>query len=107
MHDFLTLPDAAPTIAMVGTFLCITIISVGCTIAVQWRKARQVEVECALKREMVERGMTADDILKVLGASSQSEHAVSQITELAKEGLSADDIVKILLAAKAPAETHC
>jgi hypothetical protein len=106
MHDFFSMQDAAPAIGMVSMFVCIAIISVGCTIAVQWRKARQVEVEAALKKEMIERGMTADDVVKVLRASSIAEHEANQAMELAKEGMSADDIVKILKANSTPAQNH-
>jgi hypothetical protein len=79
--------------------VCIAVISVGCTVAVQWRKARQTEVECALKKEMVERGMSADDILKVLAGSSTPPDTGHVATELAEQGMSADDIVKVLKAA--------
>jgi|SRR6516162_840144 hypothetical protein len=106
MNDLLSVPDAAPAIGMVGIFVCIAVIAVGCTIAVQWRKARQVEVEAALKKEMIERGMSADDVVKVLGASSRAEYEASQAMELAKEGMSADDIVKILKAGSPTADVR-
>ena len=38
--------------------------------AVQWRKIRQAEVDASLKREMLARGMSAEEILQVLGAST-------------------------------------
>jgi hypothetical protein len=50
-------------------FFSIAVVAVGCTVAVQWRKARQAELETALKREMLQMGMSADDIVKVLGAT--------------------------------------
>jgi hypothetical protein len=42
---------------------------VGSTVAVQWRKVRQAELETALKSEMLQLGMSADDIVKVLGVT--------------------------------------
>jgi hypothetical protein len=38
-------------------------------ISVQWRKARQAQVEADLKREMIAKGMSADEIQKVLNMS--------------------------------------
>jgi hypothetical protein len=54
---------------------------------------------------MIERGMTADDIVKILGASSIVAEEATQAAELAKHGMSADDIVKILKASSNPTET--
>src|SRR5262249_24201082 len=95
MQDILTSQTGAAAIAITVMFICVALMSVGCSIAVQWRKARQVEVEGALKKEMLERGMSADDIVKVLGASCKTPDE-SIVVELAKQGMSADDIVKVL-----------
>ena len=35
----------------------------------QWRRLRQAEMETALKQQMLERGMSADEIAQVLSAS--------------------------------------
>lgn len=70
MEEFLRSPGAAPALGTVGMFICIAAIALGCTIAVQWRKARQAELEAALKKEMLQRGMSADEIVKVLEASA-------------------------------------
>jgi hypothetical protein len=51
-------------------FASLTITSVVSTLAVQWRKVRQAEMEAALKQEMIQRGMSADDIQKVMEASA-------------------------------------
>lgn len=37
---------------------------------VQWRKVRHAEIEAALKRDLIARGMSAAEILSVLGAST-------------------------------------
>ena len=39
-------------------------------VAEQWRRGRTTELEIMLKQEMLQRGMSADDIVKVLQASS-------------------------------------
>lgn len=38
-------------------------------ISVQWRKTRQAQMEADLKREMVQKGLSADDMEKVLKMS--------------------------------------
>jgi hypothetical protein len=95
MHDLLASKDAMAMIGGIGFCICIAVIAIGCTIAVQWRKVRQVEIEAALKKEILDRGMSADDVIKILGASSASSDE-SNVVELAKEGMSADEIVKIM-----------
>lgn len=48
----------------------ITLMAVVPTLAHFWWKIRQAEIEASLKRDMLQRGMTAEEIQKVLGASS-------------------------------------
>ena len=38
-------------------------------ISVEWRKARQTQIEAELKREMVQKGLPAEEIERVLKAS--------------------------------------
>jgi hypothetical protein len=38
-------------------------------ISVEWRKARQTQIEAELKREMLQKGMPANEIERVLKAS--------------------------------------
>ncbi len=40
-------------------------------VAHYWYKTRKAELEASLKREMIERGMSADEICKVLAASGR------------------------------------
>lgn len=40
---------------------------------IQWRKIRIAEMEATLKQQMLDRGMTADEIVRVLGASSNGQ----------------------------------
>ena len=102
MNELFTSPNAAPVLGTGIMFICAAVIAVGCTIAVQWRKARQTEVECALKQEMIERGMSADDILRVIAATSSPAGEGSTAAALAEQGMKADDIVKILHASSNP-----
>lgn len=39
-------------------------------LAEQWRRSRKSEMEMLLKQEMLQRGMSADEIVKVLSASA-------------------------------------
>jgi Tfp pilus assembly protein PilN len=100
MNEALLSPNAWPVLGMAAMFICVAVITVGCTLSVQWRKARQTEFECVLKKEMIERGMSADDILKVLQATSIPSNDVA--AQLASHGLDADDIVKVLQASSKP-----
>ncbi len=70
---------------LVGTILGALGILGGATIAVSaiisdsWRKVRQVEELNAIKMQMLERGMTAEDIVKVISASPRrkwQEHVI-------------------------------
>lgn len=45
----------------------ITLICVVPSIAYYWWKIRKAEMDAALKQEMIAKGMSADDIVKVLG----------------------------------------
>jgi hypothetical protein len=55
-----------PLVAVVGGLLC-GIIGI---IAGTWQKVRREEIAAALKHDMLNRGMSADDIRTVLEASS-------------------------------------
>jgi hypothetical protein len=46
----------------------LTITGVVGTLSHAWRKVRQTEIEAQLKSDMVQRGMTAEDIQKVMAA---------------------------------------
>jgi len=42
------------------------------TLTAYWRRSRQAELDAALKQQMLELGMSADEIVRVLEAKSQS-----------------------------------
>ena len=50
--------------------LCGLIIVVVYIAATNWRKCRQHQLDVSLKRDMLDRGMSADEIERVLGAKS-------------------------------------
>jgi hypothetical protein len=95
MEEFLISPSAG----VVGVFICIAVMAVGCTVAVQWRKAREAELEAALKTEMLQQGKSPDEIVKVLGATataSPAEFEAALKRKMLNLGMSADEIVKVL-----------
>jgi hypothetical protein len=49
------------------------LIVLGTTISRCWVKVRKAALEADLKREMIERGMSADEIVRVIEARSGSE----------------------------------
>ena len=53
-------------------FASITIMSVASTATYYWHKVRRAEIEASLKHEMIERGMSAAEIERVLQAPSRS-----------------------------------
>jgi hypothetical protein len=52
-----------------GSLASGTLITLGSVALITWRKARRDEMTFELKREMLEQGMSADDIAKVIGAA--------------------------------------
>jgi hypothetical protein len=68
----LELNDAAgTTIVAIAFWTMVAAVVIGPTIAVQWRKVHQAKSEMALKQAMVERGMSADEIVRVLRAGHE------------------------------------
>jgi len=64
----------------IAFFAMIAVCGVGPAIAREWRKAHQARSETALKQAMVERGMSADDIIRVLQAGHAEEEASPSAT---------------------------
>jgi hypothetical protein len=98
--------------AVVGALVGIVAI-----IAHQWRCIRQAEVEGALKQDMLNRGMSADEIERVIRVSNQpvpdqnkaghkkqeriSDNEYYLVEKLVDEGKSAEEIERIIRAVKA------
>jgi pentatricopeptide repeat protein len=97
MDAFFSNRDSAVAVMFMIGFVAAALAGIGCTIAVQWRKARQAEVDGALKQEMVQRGMSADDIVRVIHAG-RIEEALELKKEMLAKGMSADDIERVLRA---------
>lgn len=51
------------------------LISLGVVIVREWRKVRQMECETSLKQEMLDRGMSAEEIATVISASRRSRQS--------------------------------
>ena len=65
MLELLKNPD--PLLLICAWF---TITSVTSTVAYYWHKLQKAELEASLKQEMIQRGMSADEIERVIQASS-------------------------------------
>jgi hypothetical protein len=57
-------------------FAFLTITSVASTVAYYWHKIHKTEVEAALKQEMIQRGMSADEIERVLRATASGKSPI-------------------------------
>lgn len=53
--------------------LSVTVITCVCVLGAMWRSVRVREEENDLKREMLARGLSTDDIVRVLGVSSDPD----------------------------------
>jgi|HubBroStandDraft_6_1064221.scaffolds.fasta_scaffold155858_2 hypothetical protein len=83
MDNFLRSHDAAPVLVTAILFIPIAAIILGSRIATEWRKRHLGAMRSELTRAMVEAGMSADDIVRVLHAATE-----------------ADEVVRVLQAAK-------
>ena len=61
--------------AVVLGVLFVTLSGLASTIGSHWRKVRQVEAETQLKRDLVAAGFSADDIERVVRATSDGRRA--------------------------------
>ena len=66
-------------------FSFMTITGVVSTISYYWSKVRRAEIEAALKQEMIQRGMSADEIEKVLAASGKKTDTGKEDRERRKD----------------------
>ena len=73
MHDTLSQlashPDIVPLMFFGGAFVTGIIVWV----SLQWRLHRRCEMESSLKQDMLNRGMSAEEIERVIRASSRTE----------------------------------
>jgi hypothetical protein len=99
-----------PTVAIV----CATVVLLVAILCHNWRRARLNELEATLKQDMLNRGLPAADIERVLSASAAnppetpaapdpvSDNEYYLIEKLVDEGKSADDIERVLRAVRGP-----
>jgi hypothetical protein len=83
-----------------------TLVAVITVVAHHWRKVRQGEAEAALKQDMLTRGLSVDEIERVIRASNQdvdralSDNEAALVHRLAKEGKSGEEIERVIRALK-------
>jgi hypothetical protein len=73
-------------VAVVLGVLFVTLSSLTSIIAPHWRKARQIEAEALLKRDLVAAGFSADDIERVVRATSSGQPAKTGNRSAARVG---------------------
>jgi hypothetical protein len=106
---FMTRPELLiPTVSVI----CGTVIALSAILASQWRKVRQTEIEVALKRDMLNRGLSTDEIERVLRASAHTpppppekpetitNNEYSLVEKMVDEGKSGEEIERVLRALK-------
>jgi hypothetical protein len=99
-------PELTGLVAVVGGLL-MAIIGI---VAVQWRRVRIAEVECALKQQMLDKGMSAAEIEQIIKAGEKPERANPLLTmssnddraalarNMVEQGYDSSDIERVLKA---------
>jgi hypothetical protein len=85
MHDFFHWNDAAPVLITAMLAGSVALVLVGGRIASEWRKRHLGAMRMDLTRAMVEAGMSADDIVRVLHAATEADEVV-RVLQAAKGG---------------------
>jgi hypothetical protein len=97
--------------------VCGALVGIVAIIANQWRNVRSAEVEAALKQDMLTRGLSVDEIERVVRATNKSSKSKPEwarskkdpisdneyylVEKLVDEGKSAEEIERIIKALKA------
>lgn len=97
--------------------LCGALVGIVAILAHQWRNIRNAEVEAALKQDMLTRGLSVDEIERVVRATNKSSKSKPEwarnkkdpisdneyylVEKLVDEGKSAEEIERIINAVKA------
>jgi hypothetical protein len=85
MHDLLTNMDEGLILPLAGMLVGVIAILGGVTVAITMvvsahrRRSQRDEMEATLKMEMIQRGMSADEIAKVLGARMSDRTALGDL----------------------------
>lgn len=66
-----------------------------------WKRVRTVEQNAVLKKAMIDKGMSAEEITAVINAGNgevvwENDNAVSAMNKMIKHGYSAEDIAKVM-----------
>ena len=71
MHEFFTAltGPSGKDLSIVLVFLVVGVTLIAIFGFIQWRKIEQRRMEAGLKQEMLQRGMSADEIVRVIEAS--------------------------------------
>jgi hypothetical protein len=95
-----------PIIGLLGG----TVVAVVAIIATHWRHVRQAEADTALKQDLLQRGMSVEEIERVVRASSTastepakepiSDNEYYMVEKLVEEGKTVDEIERIIRAFK-------
>ena len=64
-----------PDFILFPMFLSGGLVALGIVIAFQWRRAQQAKYNFYLKERLIERGFSADEIIRVVSAGVQPERA--------------------------------
>jgi hypothetical protein len=103
-------PDLLIPIIMSICGTLVAIIAIG---AHQWRCVRQAEVEGALKQDMLSRGMSVQEIERVVQASSQKSSKATCLSDaqedllgkMVKNGRSTEEIERVIRAFRGEANS--
>jgi hypothetical protein len=104
-----------PALALMGGTIVFTV----WILAHYWKRARQIETESALKQDMLNRGLSAADIERILWATSDgppeqnvpapqeviSDNEYYMVEKLLEEGKSVEEIERLLRAFKGSEST--
>jgi hypothetical protein len=66
-------------VALIAVFTVVGLCSAAIVAFVQWRKIEQHRLEAILKQKMIERGMTADEIVDVIQATQSREKKATAV----------------------------
>jgi hypothetical protein len=93
--------DLVPVIAVTLGCLIAIILPVTYMVTSNWRKVRQHEQNAVLKKAMLDRGMSADDIAAVIDAGTgpdvwENDNAVATLNKMIKNNYSAEEIAKVM-----------
>jgi hypothetical protein len=96
--------DLAPVLGVIGMLVCGAIAVLGSFLGYQWRRVRVAEMEIALKQQMIDKGMSAAEIVQVMRVSSPSSDRTEEpekaniAKHLAWAGMSGEGIERVIRA---------